>query len=123
MGKMILGGTTFARNPSDTSNIIRKVLSNAYVETYTDVAYFSWGAASYIGQVVELYFPFMETTMYDGLQTQYEADAELTFNPDTGSTFTVRIIEMTGKYFISQTTTQTYRKDITIKLLITAIPT
>ena len=117
--EMVLGSYTFAWNPSAFPMITKK-RSAAGVETVGGVEFFSWGMF-YAGQVITLSWSFMPTAQFTQLQTILEADAETTFAPQTGTTYTVQVMGLTGAAHIDQTSGAAYRKDVTLELLITGV--
>jgi hypothetical protein len=118
---MVLGSVTFGRTPSDMT-IIKKDRITASVDTYSSAAVFSWGATNK-GKTVDIYWPYMELSLWDSLQGLVEADATIVFNPDdnSGKTYNCEILSLDGKYHINTSTSGSniYRKDIklTLKLL------
>jgi hypothetical protein len=119
MANMSLGGYTFAKQPSGMT-MIQKDRIAAHAPTYTSVAFYSWGA-SIIGKVVELTFNYITTGQYASLQTLYEADAQVVFNPQDGSskTYNVEILSLNSEYHIQlNNTTGNYRKGAQLRLLI-----
>lgn len=101
MSNMILGGYTFAQNPSDIGDILIPRRHCASVETYSSVAFFSWGA-SVIGKTVSLAWDYLSCDMFDALNALYQADAALVFDPQDGNgdTYNVEILSLTGKYHL-----------------------
>jgi hypothetical protein len=119
MANMSLGGYTFAKQPSGMT-MIQKDRTSAHVRTYTSVAFYSWGA-SIVGKVIELTFNYITTAQYASLQTLYEADTSVVFNPQDGSskTYNVEILSLDSEYHIQlNNTTGNYRKETKLKLLI-----
>lgn len=119
MANMSLGGYTFDKQPSGMT-FVAKDRDVAYQKTYTSVALFSWGA-SYIGKVIEVSWNFLTTSQYASLQTIYEADVQVVFNPQDGTskTFNVEVLSLDGEYFIYlDNSTNHYRKNAKMQLLI-----
>lgn len=119
MAFMTLGSYTFIRDPKEIEDLI-PVKSAAYQETYSDVAYFSWGT-SIVGKVVPLEWDWMETTMFQELDTLNQADVAVVWNPQNGHTYTVEIMNLVGTYMGRLSDSASYgRKDVTLTLLIKA---
>jgi hypothetical protein len=116
MSKMVLGAYTFAHNPSDMG-LITPERRTAAVETYTSLAFFSWGA-DLVGKGLALYWPRMTVAQYDELQTLLAADATLVFTPQDGSakSFNVELLRLDGRFHILLS--EGYRKEVTLDLLI-----
>ncbi len=116
---MVLGGYTFADEPSDMT-FIQKDRSVSFQQTYNSVAVFSWGT-SYVGKVLELTWLGMTTSQYASLTALYIADASVVFDPQDGSgkTFNVEILSLDGKYFIDlENIAGNHRLDVKMELLI-----
>lgn len=125
MAKVVIGTNTCTRDPQRMT-MVRKDKSCASVQTYTSVAYFSWGA-SLIGKEILLEWPAMDAKEFDDLQTIFEADASFTFTPNDGvttSSYTVEMTSLDGDYWRGRgkTTAQT-RKNVKLTLLILALVT
>lgn len=119
MSSMVLGGYTFADEPSDMT-FIQKDRSAAFQRTYTSIAIFSWGA-SYVGKVLELSWLGMTTSQYASLLALFIADVPVVFDPQDGSgkTFNVEILSLDGKYFIDlENAAGNHRLDVQMELLI-----
>jgi hypothetical protein len=122
MANMSLGTYTFDSNPSDLDEIIGKKKSQASVQTYAGVAYFSWGTLI-AGVEVELTWDYMSCAQYDSLDALYQADAGVVWDPQDGQspavTYNVEITELTGRYFIGLSPTAEWvRRDVKMRLLI-----
>lgn len=117
--KMILGSYTFALNPSSFSGIYEPNKLTAIVQTYSSVGYFNWGT-KIIGKVIKLEWDYMSAEQYESLRAMYEADAQVVFDPAgiTGLKFNVHVMELTGKYYLGLAATGTYRKDVTMELVV-----
>lgn len=118
---MILGDYTFETNPEDSFEIIKSEKSSAKLDTYTGVAFFSWGMIL-AGTVILLKWNAMSTAMFDELDNIYQADASTTFVPSNdsqGDSYDVEIMSLKGKYHMELE--GTYRKDVELELLITGI--
>jgi hypothetical protein len=119
MARMSLGAYTLLQNPIE-AGVIEKDKSCASVLTYTSVGYFSWGT-SIIGKQVILGWNYMRSDQYASLQTLYEADVPVVFNPQDGRsrTYNVEITNLSGNYFEKLTTpSSVFRKDARLTLLI-----
>lgn len=120
---MSLGPYTFEVNPADLAGMFTKERKSAHVQTYSSVAFFSWGV-SVIGKIVALEWEYMPRTMFDSLQALVEADDTLVLNPDleSGKLYNVEIVSLNGKYYQTQGSLVdggvAYRKDVKLELLI-----
>ena len=120
MSNMSLGGYTFDSNPSDINEIMIPIKRCASIETYTSAAFFSWGA-SLVGKKITFSWNYMTCDMFDSLNTLYQADASVVFNPQDGSskTWNVEIISLTGKYHLGLTHDDNdWRSSVKMELLI-----
>jgi hypothetical protein len=120
MSNMVLGAYTFAQHPSDIDGIMVAEKSNAWKQTYTSVAYFSWGT-SIVGKSIEMSWDYMSCDQYDAIDTLFQADASVVFDPQDGSskTYNVEIVDLTGKYHIGLTHSEDWeRMDVKMTLLI-----
>lgn len=118
MANMALGAYTFAQNPT-TLPMIKADRVTANVITYDSVAFFSWGA-SIVGNKILLEWDYMPTAQFTQLDTFYQADAALVWNPQDGSskTYNVEITGLDGKYHLAMETSDEWRKDVKLELLI-----
>lgn len=119
MSNMVLGSHTFVKQPA-TMTLIQKDREVAKVKTYSSVALFSWGA-SIIGKTIEISWPFMTTSEYASFQAIYEADAQVVFNPQDGSskTYNVELLSLTSEYFIHLSNASGHnRRNVKLTLLI-----
>lgn len=115
---MTLGGQTLSKLPSDMTLITPDRIS-AMKKTYSNVAFFSWGN-TLVGKVLELKWPLLSFAEFDVLDTLFQADSSVVFDPGVPSptdTYTVEIIALDGKYYM-QTTRRT---NVRMKLLILAV--
>jgi hypothetical protein len=98
---MELGAYTFALLPGQMT-IIKAVKSNAAVQTYTNVAFFSWDA-SIIGKPLTLTWNAMTTAQLDSIDAIYQADTEVVFDATdidgVSDTYNVQVPNFTGVYF------------------------
>jgi hypothetical protein len=119
MSNMVLGSHTFVKQPA-TMTLIQKDREVAKVKTYSSVALFSWGA-SIIGKTIEISWPFMTTSEYASFQAIYEADAQVVFDPQDGSskTYNVELLSLTSEYFIHLSNASGHnRRNVKLTLLI-----
>jgi hypothetical protein len=119
MSNSVLGTYTFSKQPTGMT-LIQKDREVAHQKTYSNVALFSWGA-SYIGKPIELSWSIMTSSQYASLQTIYEADTQVVFDPQDGTakTFNVEILSLDGEYFIHLSNAAGhYRKNVKMQLLI-----
>ena len=117
MSNMVLGSVTFSRDPAKMT-VIKAERVVAVVETYSGIEFFTWGTFL-AGKKLELYFPGMVSTEFDAIQALIEADAQVVFNPQTGSTYNVEIVGLDGDYHMSKLSSDdVYRKEVTVHLLI-----
>jgi len=119
MPNMILGGTTFDYNPSEMECLIPQRFNN-HVLTYSGVEFFSWGA-SIVGKTIELRWNYMPSDQFADLNTLYQADTQIVWNPQLGDskTYNVEIINLTGSYFLElENTGVIHRKNVILALLI-----
>lgn len=119
MANMSLGSYTFEANPSDAT-LIKPERSGSAVETYSSVAFFSWGV-SIVGKIVELQWDYMPSLMFDELDDLYRADAAVVFDPQDGSSrvYNVEILDLSGKYFQNlEIGAAIIRKDVKLTLLV-----
>lgn len=113
---MQLGATTFTQNPGKMT-LPQAGKSSAAVNTYSGVAYFSWGTLL-IGQILMLEWEFCPVTQYNAIHALLVADAAVNFIPGNGTTYSVEIMKLTGSYFMDQTATAEYRSNVKLELLI-----
>lgn len=119
MSNMVLGTHTFIKQPK-TMTMIQKDRETATVQTYSNVALFSWGA-SIVGKVIEIGWPVMATSEYTSFQTIYEADAQIVFDPQDGKskTYNVEVLSLDGEYLVHLSDASGHiRKNVKLKLLI-----
>lgn len=96
---MDLGSYTFTLLPGQMT-VIKPTKPSATVQTYTDVAYFSW-SPSIVGNTLVLTWNAMTATQFDEIETIFQADVEVVFDPTdyTGSdTYNVEVVNFTGDY-------------------------
>lgn len=117
MPNMTLGSYTFLRDPKETETL-NKVKSCAIQETYTGVAYFSWGT-TIEGKVVTLEWEYMEKTMFEALDVLYQANIPIIWDPLLGTQYTVEIISLVGEFFGKLNESDSYgRQKVQMELLI-----
>jgi len=114
---MVLGGYTFVLNPLDSVPMVNKAKRANAIDTLGGVAYFSWGTFQG-GQVVPLKWNKCPTAQFNQLKTLFEADAQVVWNPEDGSTYNVEIMSLAGDYHLSAGAGAAYRKNVEMKLLI-----
>jgi len=127
MANMSLGSYEFARNPSIYAQpeLVAKQRHSASVETYSSLAFFSWGL-SVAGKTITLEWQYLPDSQYSSLRAILEADDAVVFDPQDGSnkTYTVEVLSVTGKYHYklaaTSTTEDVWRKDVAVELLILA---
>lgn len=120
MSNMALGGYTFASNPAEIDDIMMPLKRSASQETYTSVAFFSWGT-SIVGKTIVLSWDYITCSMFDSLNTLYQADLPVVFDPQDGSskTYNVEIVDLNGKYHLGLASSADWeRKDVKLQLLI-----
>lgn len=117
MGHQQLGTSTFSQNPGRMT-IIHPDRICSYVQTYSSVAFFSWGV-SIIGKEIELGWNAMPSSQYEEIQDLWEADASIVFDPQDGysKTYNVEILDLKGEYCVGLAD-QGIRKNVVLKLLI-----
>jgi hypothetical protein len=120
MANMILDSYTFAKQPSEMTMIEKDKFASSLL-TYTSVAYFSWGT-TLVGKIITLRWGGMTTTQFDTLQSKYEADAEVVWEPNQGDSadrsFNVEISRLVGGYHMSLLDSADYRIDVEMDLVI-----
>lgn len=118
---MTLGGYTFARNPAALDGIITPQRHIAVVDTYGGVAVFSWGLMIE-GTRWKLMWQAIPAAMWDELDTLYQADASVVWNPDDGEskTYNVQIMSLIGSYFMQLAGSSGHRQNVVMELLITS---
>jgi hypothetical protein len=113
---MVLGGYTFALNPEKCDMPVASKRA-ANVETLGGAAYFSWGTFL-PGTEIVLEWTYMPVAMFSELETLNEANAQIVFNPGSGTTYNVEIKNLTGKWFLDQTLSAQFRGDVKLELVI-----
>lgn len=105
---------------SENVEIIKKRKPCASVDTYSNVAYFSWPPLLE-GQKVNFEWENMSTEQFNALDTLYQADNEDTLDlvGDGTTQYKVRILNLTGTYFVSKYENEnTHRRNVKMELLI-----
>lgn len=119
MTSMSISTTTFAQ-PSDMT-LLRPKLRNAFLETFSSIAYFSWGA-TIVGKQIDLSWSMLLSTQFDALDVVYAADETVVWDPSipgSSATYNVKILDLDGKYFLSQeSSARFHRRDVQMSLLI-----
>lgn len=113
---MILGSYTFTLNPEKCDMPVAEKRA-ASVKTLGGMGYFSWGTLL-PGTEITLEWTYMPVAMFTELETLNEADAQIVFNPGSGTTYNVEIIDLKGKWFLDQTITAQFRGDVKLQLVI-----
>lgn len=114
---MQLGSYTFTQNPCEPMPVITEERRAKSIKTLGGVAFFSWG--SFIeGQQVPLKWTSMPTAQYTQLLSLFNADSELVWDPENGSTYNVEILSLKGDYHLSTGAGAPYRKNVEMALLI-----
>ena len=118
MANMVLDGYTLAKEPGEMT-MLEKDKFQANLLTYTSVAYFSWGT-SIVGKIITLRWGGMTTIQFDTLQTKYEADAQVVWDPQNGNiqTYNVEMSRLTGAYHLSLLDSAAHRINVELDLLI-----
>jgi hypothetical protein len=117
MAKMVLGSYTFEDNPTAVSDLMTPERKSAAVETYSSLAFFSWGA-SIVGKELELRWTQTSTAQYESMQALLEADAAVVLNPQDGEgkTYNVEVTALHGEYWLYLS--GDYRQNVTLSLLV-----
>lgn len=115
MDTMTLGSYTFWRNPNRFT-IPKQERHTAVVQTYANIAFFSWGL--FYGQTVVLEWDILAESAFDSLQGLLEDDIEIEWDPQTGTTYDVEVIRLDGIYVESALEDAPYRRDVKLELLI-----
>jgi len=115
---MSLGSYTFLRNPEKCTYPQKRKYASV-VETFGGAAYFSWGCVL-PGQILNLTWPGMETTMFDELITLFEADTQVVFDPNVGlgTTYNVEIQSLLGDFLAPYPGAADYKKNVKMELVI-----
>lgn len=122
MSKMVLSSTlatvTFLLNPS-TMTMPEKDVDVAVKPTYSSVAYFSW-ASTYVGKIIDLGWGYMPSAQFESISELYRAGGEVVFDPQDGKslTFDAFILDFKGEYHILLGSTNTWRKNVKLQLLL-----
>jgi len=114
---MTLGAYTFAINPNEPVPIITGERRTGDIKTLGGVAFFSWGV--FIpGQKIPLPWSFMSTAQFDSLLAIRDADAQVVWDPENGSTYNVEVLSLNGEYHLDAGAGAAYRKNVEMILLI-----
>lgn len=121
MANMVLGTLTFEKNPKLIDDVLVPVCKYASVDTWEGAAFFSFGT-QWAGKEISLDWEAMPSEQFDDIVDLMTADEAITFNPQlaSGKTYTVRVIGVRGKYHMTQTSEETHRTDVTVKLFVQA---
>jgi hypothetical protein len=117
MSNIELGGYTFLYNPARMT-AIKPERSTGKVETYSSVAFFSWGS-SIVGKEILMEWDVVEKSLVDELDTFYAADETIVLDPQDGSgkTYNVEIEELSWDYHVYKAA-PTYRRNVKMTILI-----
>lgn len=122
---MVLSTSTFALDPG-AMTMIRPDKVCAAVQTYSGVAYFSWGS-TIVGKEIELSWNGMPSTQFDALQAIYVADTTCIFKPripGLAQNYVVNVTGLDGEYWISaESSANYYRTNCRLRLLIMSTST
>lgn len=116
MDKMVLGAYTFSWNP-EKCTVPHETKSSSVVETYGGAVYFSWGTLI-VGQKINIEWDWLQEAQWDELQTLLEADAEIVWDPQTGSTYNVEVADLRGDYQDKSLIDAAYRRNVVLTLII-----
>ena len=119
MALQSIGDLTFAIDPN-LMDIPESKKSVATVDTYTGSVIFQWDAILE-GVEVELKWNWMTLAFYTALRTKYLTTDAYVWDPDTGDTYNVIMINLDGSYFEEALSKIAYRKDITLRLSIRSL--
>ncbi len=99
MANISIGAVTLRHNPIRMT-LVRPEKRSASSETYSSVAYFSWGT-SIVGKEIDIEWSYMESDEFDDLDDLFKTDAPVVFDPQDGSgkTYNVEITRLNGEYF------------------------
>lgn len=124
MAKVVIGSRTLTNDPQ-TMTVVRADKQCASVQTYSNVAFFTWGT-SIIGKEITLGWPFMTAAEFDALDTIFKADVAFVFNPNDGCshTYNVNMTALDGDYLVGRTlSAPSTRKNVKMTLLIMSVAT
>jgi len=113
---MILDGYTFTLNPESCEMPIEEKRAST-IKTLGGAAYFSWGTFL-PGTTLTLKWSYMSVAMFSQLETKNEADNQVVFNPGSGTSYNVEIQNLKGAWFLDQTASAQFRKNIELELVI-----
>ena len=116
--KMRLGPVDFDWNPTQFT-IPKKGKSYSVVETYTTVAFFSWGVTS-IGQQISMEWEMMPEQQFDDLQQLLDNDINYLWTPVSGEagSYDVEILDLQGKYMEKSIHDAPYRVDVKLVVML-----
>lgn len=118
MANMSLGGQVFEINPTSLSDSVDPERYSASVQTYSSVAFFSWGL-TLVGKKIDLTWEFMPNTQYEALLALYAGDTAVAFAPQDGKVYQVEMTSLHGTFnvLLEGTGTWAWRKAVTLSLL------
>lgn len=122
MAKVVIGTRTLTLDPQRMT-MLRADKSCAHKQTYTSVAFFSWGT-SIVGKEILLEWPVMSVADFDALDSIFIADVAFNFTPSDGGghTYSVNMTSFNGEYFLGRTSAApTTRKNVRMTLLIMSV--
>lgn len=110
--------------------MLRAKKTCAVKQTYTSVAYFSWGT-SLVGETIVLSWNAMPAAMWKQLDAFYAADKALVWDPTlteipATTKYNVIMTELEGEYLLGgydEALATSYRGDAIMALLITGVVT
>lgn len=121
MANMVLGTYTFANNPIGFP-IPQKKRAATSVETIGGVEFFSWGVFV-AGRKVDLSWQWMSPGQFSSLAQILEADAQVVWNPQTGTSYNVQVLDLDGEFHGDLSSSAHYRKNVRLTLLIMGVST
>jgi hypothetical protein len=92
---MALGSYTFYWNP-DRWDEPREAKSSSVLNTYSSVAYFSWGLLL-PGKRILLEWNWMLVDQWNQLRAIYEADVPVIWDPENGNLYNVEVMNLDGQ--------------------------
>lgn len=122
MAAVVIGTRTLTRDPQRMT-VVRADKSCAHRQTYTSVAFFTWGT-SIIGKEILLEWPVMDVAEFDALDAIFIADVAFNFTPSDGSSkvYGVNMTSFNGEYYRGRTqAAPTTRRNVRMTLLIMSI--
>ena len=119
MTTMGLGTYTFAHNPTGMTMIKpRRIIHPA--ETIGGVEFFSFGVF-YAGQKVTVKWNYCPVATWLQLVDLEDDDASKVFTPGDGHTYNVQILSLNGEYFRDTASSEVWRKNVELVLMIESL--